>query len=302
MLFAFLALPLVAMDDDEASCRTRTARESMTLSQLIQPEWELPWLLNHKVWGDQHQETIVLIHGLTGDFRTFENVAKSLSQFYRVVGVDLRGMGETPAYGWNYSSKSLAKDVLKLLAHLERHWPNPPKGYHVLGHSFGGRVAIGLCDTAPEKVRSLIVEDMHFATYSGAGKETLLSGAKKAIATLREQNPDQNIAGMLLDSSPDRWKAIREKGYVVPLFASQVRAEEYSRELQRLKVPVLLVGAEGFRGALNAQGVHHARSHLAKNPFVRIEAIRGTGHDVHNDNMDGYLQVVGGFVADVIKN
>lgn len=274
----------------------------MTLADLIRPEWELPWLLNHKVWGDQHQETIVLVHGLTGDFRTFENVAKSLSQYYRVVGVDLRGMGETPAYGWNYSSKMLAKDIERLLAHLEKHWHNPTKRYHILGHSFGGRVAIAFCDLFPEKVRSLIVEDMHFATYSGAGPETLLSGAKKAIATLREQNPGQSMQGMLMDTSPDRWKAVREKGYVVSLFASQVRAEEYSGELQRLKVPALLVGAADYKGALQANGVRHARSHLSKNPFVRIAAIPGTGHDVHNDNMDGYLQVVGSFVADVIKN
>ncbi|MCB0405487.1 MAG: alpha/beta fold hydrolase [Bdellovibrionales bacterium] len=290
------------MDEAQKACRATTARESMTLAELITPEWELPWLLNHKVWGDQHQETIVLIHGVTGDFRTFEHIARSLSQFYRVVGVDLRGMGETPAYGWNYSSRVLAKDVRKLLSHLEMHWSNPPASYHVLGHSFGGRVAIGFCDLFPSKVRSLIVEDMHFGTYAGAGKETLLTGAKNAVAALRQQNPDQNMQGMLQDSSPDRWKAVREKGYVVSLFASQVRAEEYSGELRRLRAPVLLIGAAEYKGALQEGGVRHARSHLANNPFVRIEAIPGTGHDVHNDNPDGYLRVVGTFIADVIRN
>lgn len=288
-----------AQPDD--SCAARTARASIGLSELVGPQWTLPWLLNHRVSGEHHQETIVLIHGVTGDYRTFNHVAESLSQFYRVVQIDLRGMGNTPAYGWNYSSKMLAADIQVLLKHLEKQWTHAPGKYHILGHSFGGRVAIRFCDEYPEITRSLIVEDMHFATYNGASEATRLSAAKRAFSLLRSKNNGLDPRTLLDNQDAAAWKAVSDKEYVVPLFASEVRAEDYSAELTRLQAPVLLVGADNFGGALRPQGVAHAKRHLKNNPFVRITPIANTGHDVHNDNPDAYLNVVGSFIADVLR-
>jgi pimeloyl-ACP methyl ester carboxylesterase len=298
-----LAIPGASFGNGGApgECPETVAAKSISAAELIGPQWELPWTLNHTVSGEQHQETIVLIHGLTGDFRTFQNVARSLSHFYRVVSVDLRGMGNTPAYGWNYSSKVLAKDIAVLLKHLEKGWAHPPSGYHVLGHSFGARVAIRFCDEFPTMARSLIVEDMHFAQYNGSGPVTVHKSAEKALELMKTKNPGCNRRQMARDNNPALWKTLGDKEFVVPLFAAQVRNEEYSAELKRLKVPLLLVAAAGFNGALNKDGVAHARRHLRPGNLLQVTPISNTGHDVHNDNADEYLRVVGTFIANVLQ-
>lgn len=91
---------------------------------------------------------VVLLHGALGwGVQTFAE-QRVLADAYRLHIVDRRGYGASPhqgAVGWPVD----VPDLIALLEHLG--------GAHVLGHSYGGVVALIAAGQRPELVRSLVV-------------------------------------------------------------------------------------------------------------------------------------------------
>lgn len=97
-------------------------------------------------------EPVLLLHGFTGDKRNWLGMAKKLARHHRLVAPDLAGHGESSAAAdGDYTFKRQAERARCLAKSLE------PKidGYHVLGHSMGGAVAIELASLYPAEVMSL---------------------------------------------------------------------------------------------------------------------------------------------------
>jgi pimeloyl-ACP methyl ester carboxylesterase len=106
-------------------------------------------------WGAKARADIVLLHGLAANVAFwFWKVAPALARSDRVLLVDLRGHGlsSTPPSG--YTAQAMAEDLRAQLDLLEM------PSIHLLGHSFGGRVAVHFASTYPERVRSLMLADV----------------------------------------------------------------------------------------------------------------------------------------------
>ena len=90
---------------------------------------------------------VVLIHGYTGSKEDFTELGAFLSmRGYRVVTFDNRGQHESPhsAREDAYTIPSLARDAIGLAEHFGLERP------HLLGHSFGGLVALRAVLEAPK--------------------------------------------------------------------------------------------------------------------------------------------------------
>ena len=62
---------------------------------------------------------VVLIHGVTMSRRFFDRNAAPLAERFRVINVDLRGHGESPAHEGGHTVAQYARDVKHLLGVLE---------------------------------------------------------------------------------------------------------------------------------------------------------------------------------------
>lgn len=97
---------------------------------------------------------LVLIHGLGANLSFwFFGGAQLLAARYRVVMYDLRGHGRSPMPQTGYSLGAMAADLRSL---LDR---SGIAQADIVGHSFGGRVALAFALAFPERVRSLVVAD-----------------------------------------------------------------------------------------------------------------------------------------------
>eukprot|EP01063_Lacrimia_lanifica_P034847 TRINITY_DN6537_c0_g1_i1.p1 TRINITY_DN6537_c0_g1~~TRINITY_DN6537_c0_g1_i1.p1 ORF type:complete len:294 (+),score=102.34 TRINITY_DN6537_c0_g1_i1:61-942(+) len=103
----------------------------------------------------------VLLHGLTSAGATFWNVQDALAATARVLLVDLRGHGGSPeAEDLDYRLAPMAEDVHRLLTK-----PGTPfclaagESFHLLGHSWGSRVAFQYAEAYAATVKTLLVED-----------------------------------------------------------------------------------------------------------------------------------------------
>ena len=98
--------------------------------------------------------TLLIAHGLFGSARNWGVISKRLSDERDVVAVDMRNHGQSPRMA-THSYPELGDD----LAHvIDGRWD-------VLGHSMGGKAAMLLALTHPEKVGKLVVADIAPVPY-----------------------------------------------------------------------------------------------------------------------------------------
>jgi len=96
---------------------------------------------------------LVLVNGWTGDHGIFTPQIAHFGQTRRVVAVDLRGHGASDAPEQEYTMAGFADDIAWQCAQLGLQKPV------VIGHSFGGAVALDLCGRYPELASGMVMID-----------------------------------------------------------------------------------------------------------------------------------------------
>jgi pimeloyl-ACP methyl ester carboxylesterase len=99
-------------------------------------------------------QDLVMIHGLISNLAFwYLTIAHVLARDFRVTVYDLRGHGLSDMPRNGYTSSDMALDLNRLLNHLgiER--------AHLVGHSFGGAVALHHAAAYPDRVLSLTLAD-----------------------------------------------------------------------------------------------------------------------------------------------
>ena len=101
---------------------------------------------------------VVLVHGVTGDLSIWLlcKAMQTLSARYRVTAFDIRGHGYSDAPPDHYTSANQAADLFAIMDKLgiER--------ATVVGHSFGGVIAMHAAVLAPDRVDAVVFSDPYF--------------------------------------------------------------------------------------------------------------------------------------------
>jgi pimeloyl-ACP methyl ester carboxylesterase len=134
----------------------------------------------YKIMGDG--DPIIFLHGFGLDSRMWSPQVNELSSSHKVITYDLRGFGKS---SFPTSSYSHHKDLLALLDHLEL------ESVNVVGHSFGGKVALDFTLEYPERVKSLTLiasglggfdfENKYFDSLVLLGKEGNVEELRKKL-------------------------------------------------------------------------------------------------------------------------
>jgi pimeloyl-ACP methyl ester carboxylesterase len=152
-------------------------------------------------------EPVLLIHGLTRDITSMDAVAKSLSDSFSVISMDVRGHGqsgkphEPGAYGIQ-----IVEDCVRLLDHLKI------DKAHAVGYSLGGRIVCSLLGRHPERLRTAVIggfgwhppEDPEWKAYEEEIAKSLEQG-KGIEPLLKRYNPGGSQA-----LSPEFMEAINK--------------------------------------------------------------------------------------------
>jgi esterase len=96
---------------------------------------------------------LILLHGLFGTAKNLGAVARGLSAQARVISLDLRNHGDSP-HAPDMAYTTMAADIAETM---------DAKGIEaapVVGHSMGGKVAMTLALTQPERIKKLVVMDI----------------------------------------------------------------------------------------------------------------------------------------------
>jgi pimeloyl-ACP methyl ester carboxylesterase len=101
---------------------------------------------------------VVLVHGLTGDLSIWFlcRAMQELGGSHRVTAYDLRGHGYSDAPPDGYTSADHAGDLVALMDQLGIDRAS------VIGHSFGGVIALHAAVLAAERVEAVVLSDPYF--------------------------------------------------------------------------------------------------------------------------------------------
>ena len=99
------------------------------------------------------EEPLICIHGITAQHRAFNVLARHLGEEYALIGVDLRGRGDSGKPESGYGLEAHAADVMRVLDHLEL------ESAVLVGHSMGGFVGLQAALSRPNRVRALVLLD-----------------------------------------------------------------------------------------------------------------------------------------------
>ena len=126
-------------------------------------------------WGAPTAPALIMLHGVTGHARTWDEEAAALASRYRVLALDQRGHGDSdPAPHADYTVAALSADLTAFADSLRITRAS------IVGLSMGGRVAIAFAGQAPQRVERLVVVDIG-PDISEAGLVDVVSAYQKGV-------------------------------------------------------------------------------------------------------------------------
>ncbi|SAL03153.1 alpha/beta hydrolase [Caballeronia calidae] len=107
----------------------------------------------HYVTGGQGP-AMVFLHGWPQTWYMWRDVLPGMMQHYRVVALDMRGLGDSSRPNSGYDTKTVAQDVWHLM-----HDVLGEESFYVVAHDWGGPVAYALAAQHRDAVRAMAVLD-----------------------------------------------------------------------------------------------------------------------------------------------
>ncbi len=246
---------------------------------------------------------VIILHGLLGAARNWMAIAKRLGEEHEVHVLDLRNHGRSPwIEGMEYNV--IAEDVAEYISC--KGLINPT----VVGHSMGGKAAMALALTNPEKVGRLLVADIAPVTYERSNRSSFLdyiesmsaldladvSRRADADKLLTAAIPEREIRGFLLqnlipDDNGFRWRcnltALANGMEDIIGFPKTLLEKTYSRG------PVLFLTGE-FSDYVKSEHRPVIRKTF---PTARFASLKAAGHWLHADQPRSFITAVRQFIS-----
>jgi pimeloyl-ACP methyl ester carboxylesterase len=238
-------------------------------------------MLNVLSFGDHAGIPVLIVHGLFGSGRNWGVIARRLAEMRPVIAVDMRNHGDSPRFA-TQGYADMAGDLAQVIAaHGGR--------ADVLGHSMGGKAAMVLALTHPDRVRRLIVADIAPVAYGHSQSHHIAAMRALDLTGLRARSEaDRRLAETVQDaalrafflqsldlkSDPPRWKLNLDV-----LEAEMPKIVGWPEITGRYDGPALFLS-----GALSDYvRPEHRATISALFPRVRLARIPGAGHWLHAD-------------------
>ena len=252
---------------------------------------------------------LLLLHGLGTDHTTWAPVLDTLARRYTVIAPDLLGHGQSDKPRADYSVGGYAngmRDLLTVLG-IDR--------VTVVGHSFGGGVAMQFAYQFPERTERLVLvgsgglgpevaasiraittpgfhQVMTLLTLPGVrhvGTAGLRALSRTGIKELRDLDEVADIYESFKD--PRSRHAIRHVVRAVVDWQGQI-VTMADRAYLTDAMPMCVIWGEDDR----VIPVSHAERAAALAPKARIEVISNSGHFPHKDHPERFVRLLNDFV------
>jgi len=309
MLFSGLLGQLAACSDQQYTSLYDQALKSQRWLAGWQPQSididgiKVAYLDNQNV---DAKETLVFVHGYTGDKDMWNRLAYYLPSDYRMIALDLMGHGKTDQAPDNrYLLMNQAKLVNKFMNEL-----NIDKA-HLVGSSMGGATSLLFSLHFPERINSLTLmnsagvhsmEESEFEKAIESGRNPMaiknLSDFENMMALIFHKAPwvPEGFKNVLTQRASERYQHFQ---YVLSEIIHSANIWRESGRIYGLmpnfNKPVLIVWGDDDR-VLHPSSVAVFKEHL---PQAQTHILKNTGHVPMLEKPDDTANILMEFLADI---
>lgn len=260
--------------------------------------------VHYLAWGPPAAPPVVLLHGITGHARTWDDECRLLAGRYRALALDQRGHGDTdPAPDADYSDDALLGDLVAFADALGL------GRFSLVALSLGGRVAINFAGRHAGRVERMMIVDIG-PEIAPAGRTRV--GAIMAAAPERFDSLEDVVTHMRANAPlytdamlrhraqhavrplPEggfTWKYDRALREAIRQGRMRLPADLW-REWRAITCPTLLV-----RGALSdVLSEETAKRMVDELPAARLVVVPGAGHTVPGDQPAAFQSLLREFL------
>lgn len=191
--------------------------------------------------------SVVLLHGYLESKEIWADFAKSLTQNFQVIAIDLSGHGKSGLPTGNLTVEKMAESVKNILD-VEN-----IKKCFLIGHSMGGYVALAFLDLYPEYLAGLSL--FHSSPYADTDEKR--TNRDREINIIRQGK-----------------KAQVYTAHFPKTFAPE-NVEKFASEIEKMSERAKNMSDEGIIAALEAMKARPDRSGLLKNTKIPVQYIIG---------------------------
>jgi pimeloyl-ACP methyl ester carboxylesterase len=236
--------------------------------------------------------TVLMLHGLAESGEAFRAFVPYLARQARVVRMDLRGYGDSPAlpadHPWRFDS--LVEDVVRLIGALD-----VPR-VHLVGGKIGGTIALAVAARHPELVDRLAV----------LGAPASLRDMIARTPAWRQQIATEGVLPWVRGSNTGRmgtrmtpeqlewWAQLmgRTAASTLDGFLQMVPNVDVTEEVSRIQAPALVVTTTGS----GLGSVDQVRAWQERMPNSRLMVLENDSYHVSASDPDEVAQLVRDFL------
>ena len=248
--------------------------------------------------------SVVMLHASASSARQWGPLTAALAPRFRMHAIDLHGHGERSA--WRGTRALSLADEAALLAPVVR----SEGSVHLVGHSYGGAVALKAAAMYPQHVRSVTVYEPVMFRWLVEAEAAEVADVLGIVETIRRHLAfgsafDAGRAFVDFWSGEGAWQSMaaprRESiasrmRTVASHFAALLVEPLALREVARLRIPAMVL-----TGARTVRVMHRLAATLRSAPGVRHREIAHAGHMGPITHADAVNAEVLAFVGDCAR-
>ena len=237
-------------------------------------------LIQYYVYGKRDFPSIIFLHGWRAEGTIWNDIATKLSRDFNVHALDLPGFGGSSAPTIPFTISDYADIVSGFMKKMKI------KKSILVGHSFGGRIAIKISATKPKLVKKLVlIDSAGFADKKRQGMKFLAKLVKPLFAPAWMQGMRTRI-----------YKMIRAEDYLAtPVLQKtfvNIVEEDLSDDVSRIHAPTLLLWGENDTETPMLYG----RKMHEKIQNSQLVVLSGAGHFSFLDKPIGWYTALTNFL------
>lgn len=267
----------------------------MAMKTITEKHIELPGrvTLHYAEQGNANGTPVILLHGITDSWHSYELMLPYMPEFIHLYAISQRGHGGSGRPQYGYQPEHFAKDIALFMKSLQI------KQAIIVGHSMGSIVAQCFAVQYPELTKALVLT----GSLADCQTSPALADFGKTVAAL--QDPvNRDFAREFQQSTivrtvpPAFFDTMVNGSMKVPVriwksVMKELVASDYTKQLEAVKVPVLLIW--GDKDAIASRADQQAlRNSLSDCRFVIYE---GTGHATHWEEPERFANDLTSFIT-----
>lgn len=250
--------------------------------------------LHYRTLGEG--EPLFILHGLFGSSDNWQTLGKKFAEKYKVYFVDQRNHGRSP-WSDDFNYDLMVADFYELVTDLGE------TNINIIGHSMGGKTAIGFAAKYPELINKMVVADISHKAYP-MHHEQIIDGLKSLdLSQIKSRGQaDKELAKYIHEIGVRQfllknlyWVEKGQLGWRINIPVLSDRIYDIIAEITFDKIDTKTLFIRGGKSNYILESDYPEIGQ--KFPNSKIESIEESGHWVHAEAPYRFFELIDNFIS-----